>query len=157
MTKTLAVGIIGCGNISAAYLKLVPLFRGIEISAVADIDMDAARARAAEFGVQARTVKELLAQPDTIIIINLTVPGAHYKVSKRILEAGKHVYSEKPLTLTTAEAKDLLKIATKKELKVACAPDTFLGGAHQQARKAIDDGMLGKITSGTAHVMNQGM
>ena len=157
MTKTLAVGIIGCGNISAAYLKLVPLFRGIEICAVADIDMDAARARAAEFGVQARTVKELLAQPDTIIIINLTVPGAHYKVSKRILEAGKHVYSEKPLTLTTAEAKDLLKIATKKELKVACAPDTFLGGAHQQARKAIDDGMLGKITSGTAHVMNQGM
>ena len=157
MAKTLGVGVIGCGNISAAYLRLAPLFKGIEIKAVADINMEAAKARAKEFGVEAQTVKELLANPDIAIVVNLTVPAVHYKVSKQILEAGKHVYSEKPLTLSLAEAKDLQKLATRKKLKAACAPDTFLGGAHQQARQAIDDGLIGKVTSGTAHVMGHGM
>ena len=157
MSKTLGIGIIGCGNISASYLKLAPLFKGIEMRAVADINMDAARARAREFNVTAQTVKDLLANPLIDIIVNLTVPDAHYKVSKRILEAGKHVYSEKPLALSLAEGNDLLKTARKKGLRVGCAPDTFLGGAHQLARKTIDDGAVGKITSGTAHVMGFGM
>ena len=157
MSKTLGAGVIGCGNISAAYLKLGPLFKGFEIRAVADIDMAAAETRAKEFGVEAQTVKDLLKNDDIQIVINLTVPAAHFKVSKQILEAGKHVYSEKPLTLSVAEAKELQKLARKKKLAVASAPDTFLGGAHQQARKAIDDGMIGKIASGTAHVMGDGM
>jgi predicted dehydrogenase len=157
MEKILGVGVIGCGNISAAYLKLAPLFKGIEIRAVADVNMDAAEARAREFGVRAQTVKDLLKNEDVQIVINLTVPAAHFKVSKQILEAGKHVYSEKPLTLTLAEAKELQRIAKKNKLQVAAAPDTFLGGAHQQARKAIDDGMIGKVASGTAHVMGHGM
>ena len=157
MSKTLGAGVIGCGNISAAYLKLGPLFKGFEIRAVADIDMAAAEARAREFGVEAQTVKDLLKNENVQIVVNLTVPTAHFKVSKQILEAGKHVYSEKPLTLSVAEAKELQKLARKKKLAVASAPDTFLGGAHQQARKAIDDGMIGKIASGTAHVMGDGM
>ena len=106
MAKTLGVGVIGCGNISAAYLRLAPLFKGIEIKAVADINMEAAEARAKEFGVEAQTVKELLANPAIAIVVNLTVPAVHHKVSKQVLEAGKHVYSEKPLTLSLAEAKD---------------------------------------------------
>lgn len=157
MDKTLGVGIIGCGNISTSYLRLAPLFKGIEMRAVADINMEAARARGAEFKVKAQTVKELLANPAIDIIVNLTVPAAHFKVSKAILDAGKHAYSEKPLVLSVAEGNDLLKIAKKKGLRVGCAPDTFLGGAHQQARKAVDDGMVGKITSGTAHVLSKGM
>jgi predicted dehydrogenase len=157
MGKTLGVGIIGCGNISAAYLKLAPLFRGIEMKAVADIDMAAAKARAAEFGVEAQTVKELLKNPRIDIVVNLTVPAAHYKVTKQCLEAGKHVYSEKPLCLSVAEGSELLKLARKKKLRAGCAPDTILGGAHQLARKAIDDGMIGKVTSGSAHVLNFGM
>ena len=157
MEKTIGVGVIGCGNIAAAYLKLAPLFKGIEIRAVADIDKAAAEARAREFGVTAQTVKELLNNDDIQIVINLTVPSAHFKVSKQILEAGKHVYSEKPLTLSLADAKELQRIAKKNRLQVAAAPDTFLGGAHQQARKALDDGMIGKVASGTAHVMGHGM
>ena len=157
MSKTLGVGIVGCGNISATYLKLAPLFKGFEIRAVADINMAAAEARGNEFDVQAQSVKDLLKNDNVQIVINLTVPAAHFKVSKQILEAGKHVYSEKPLTLSVAEAKDLQKLAKKKKLSVASAPDTFLGGAHQQARKAIDDGMIGKVASGTAHVMGHGM
>lgn len=157
MDKTLGVGIIGCGNISATYLKLAPLFRGIEMRAVADINMGAARARGAEFGVNAQSVTDLLANDQIDIVVNLTVPAAHFKVSKIILEAGKHVYSEKPLTLSIAEARQLQALARRKKLSVAAAPDTFLGGAHQQARKAIDDGLIGKIASGTAHIMGHGM
>jgi predicted dehydrogenase len=157
MGRVLGVGFIGCGNISAAYLRLAKLFKPIDVIAVADINMDVAKARAAEFGVAAQTVKDLLANPDIAIVVNLTIPAVHHKVSRHILEAGKHVYSEKPLALSLADARDLQKLAAKKKLKVACAPDTFLGGAHQQARKLIDDGMIGKVTSGTAHMMGHGM
>jgi predicted dehydrogenase len=157
MSKTMGVGIIGCGNISWAYLKLASLFKGIEVRAVADVNMAAAEARAKEFGVKAQSVKDLLKNKDIDIVVNLTVPAVHYQVSKQILEAGKHVYSEKPLTLSYKDALALQKLAAKKKLRVGSAPDTFLGASHQQARKAIDDGMIGKIVSGTCHFMGPGM
>ena len=157
MTKTLGVGIIGCGNISTTYLTLAPLFKGIEIRAVADLDMAAAQARATDYGVIAQSVAELLRNDDIHIVVNLTVPAAHFKVSRAILEAGKHVYTEKPLTLSIAEARQLQRIARAKKLQVAGAPDTFLGGSHQLARKAVDDGLVGKIAGGTAHIMSRGM
>ena len=157
MTKTLGVGIIGCGNISWAYLTLAKKFKHIEVKAVADMNMAAAEARAKEFGVKAQSVKDLLKNDDVQIIVNLTVPAVHYKVSKQILDAGKHVYSEKPLTLSYKDALALQKYATKKKLRVCSAPDTFLGGSHQLARKAIDDGKIGKIVSGTCHFMGPGM
>ena len=157
MSKPMGVGIIGCGNISWAYLKLSNLFKDIEVKAVADINMDAAKARAAEFGVRASTVKELLKADDIDIVVNLTVPATHFKVSKQILDAGKHVYSEKPLTLSYKDALALQKYAAKKKLRVCSAPDTFLGASHQQARAEIDAGKIGKIVSGTCHFMGPGM
>jgi predicted dehydrogenase len=157
MSKVMGVGIIGCGNISWAYLKLSSLFKGIEVRAVADVNMAAAEARAKEFGVKAQTVKDLLKNKDIGIVVNLTVPAVHYKVSKQILEAGKHVYSEKPLTLSYKDALTLQKYAAKKKLRVGSAPDTFLGASHQLARKAIDDGKIGKVVSGTCHFMGPGM
>ncbi len=85
------------------------------------------------------------------------MPAVHYDVSKQVLDAGKHVYSEKPFVLSVKEGLDLKKRAEKKGLRVGSAPDTFLGGAHQLARDLIDSGKLGKITSGTCHVMSHGM
>jgi predicted dehydrogenase len=157
MSKTLGVGIIGCGNISWAYLTLAKKFNHIEVKAVADMNMAAAEARAKEFGVKAQTVKALLKNDDVQIIVNLTVPAVHYKVSMQILDAGKHVYSEKPLTLSYKDALALQKYAAKKKLRVCSAPDTFLGSSHQLARKAIDDGKIGKVVSGTCHFMGPGM
>lgn len=157
MPSQLGVGIVGCGNISAAYLHLAPLFRGIEVKACADIDMQAARARAGEFGVRSETVDDLLAAPDIDIVVNLTVPSAHHDVSRRILEAGKHVYSEKPFVLTLDEGEALKALADEKGLRIGSAPDTFLGGAHQLARHLVDDGALGRITGGTCHVLSHGM
>ena len=157
MAKKLGVGVIGCGNISAAYFRLAPLFRGIEMRACADIDMAVATARAKEFGLRAESVEGLLGSKDVDIVVNLTVPAAHYEVSRRALDAGKHVYSEKPFVLSVKEGLDLKKRAEKKGLRVGSAPDTFLGGAHQLARAIVDSGKVGRITSGTAYVMSHGM
>jgi len=153
----LGIGIIGAGNISTSYLKLAPLFKGLEVRSVADVNMAAAKARADEFGVKAQSVDDLLANKDVDVVINLTIPDAHYAVTKRILEAGKHAYSEKPLVLTLEQGVTLRDLARAKGLAVGCAPDTFLGGAHQQARAALDEGRVGQITSGSAAVLNHGM
>lgn len=157
MAKTYGVGIMGAGNISAAYLRLAPLFKGLEVRAVADIMPEAAKKRAEEFGVAAQTPDELLKNSEVDVIVNLTVPAAHYRVSMDIISAGKHSYSEKPFVLSLEEGLSLKKAADERNLKVGSAPDTFLGGAHQQAREIIDSGKLGKIMSGTTHVMSRGM
>lgn len=157
MTKNLGVGIIGCGNISAAYLQLAPMFKGYDIVAVADINMDNARARAAEFNVRADTVEDLLAASDVDLVINLTIPAAHVDVSRAVLQAGKHVYSEKPFVLSLSEAQELGDIAKANNLRIGSAPDTFMGGSHQMARSLIDAGAIGKVTSGAAVVMSSGM
>ena len=157
MSRDLGVGIIGCGNISSAYLELASLFNGYNILAVADINMDNAKQRAAEFGVRAQTVEELLAAEDIDLVINLTIPAAHVEVSRAILQADKHVYSEKPFVLSLAEAQELEEIARANGLRIGSAPDTFMGASHQLARSLIDGGAIGKVTSGTAIVMSHGM
>lgn len=151
------IGIIGCGNISTAYLRLAPLFKGLNIVAVADINLDAAKAKAEEFGVRAETVEGLLAASDIDVVVNLTIPAVHYEVTTSILEAGKHAYSEKPLVLTLEEGEKLRALAADRGLRIGSAPDTFLGGAHQLSRALIDEGAVGQIISGTCHVMGHGM
>lgn len=156
-TKSYGVGVVGCGSISAAYLGLIPRFRGLEVRAVADIDPNAAALRAKEFNVPATTVDELISSDDIDVVLNLTVPRAHYDISVAAIGAGKHVYSEKPLVLTVQEGHDLKKAADAAGVRVGCAPDTFLGGAHQLARQVVDSGAIGRISSGTCHVMGPGM
>ncbi|MCF4098139.1 Gfo/Idh/MocA family protein [Maritalea mediterranea] len=157
MTEQLGVGIIGCGNISAAYMRLAPMYKSIKVLACADLNPAASAARAAEFGLRDLTIDELLAADDIDIVVNLTIPAAHFEVSKRILEAGKHSYSEKPFVLSVDEGKKLAEIARARNLYVGSAPDTFLGGAHQLARHLIDQGEIGKVIAGSCHVMSHGM
>ena len=157
MPQVSGVGIIGCGNIAEHYLKLAPMFNGIEVRACADINHEAAKARAEEFGVSALSVEDLLSSDEIDIVVNLTIPAVHAAVSADILSAGKHVYSEKPFALSLKESSALLELADKKNLRVGSAPDTFLGGVHQHARALLDSGVVGKITSGTAHVQGSGM
>ncbi|HWV00672.1 MAG TPA: Gfo/Idh/MocA family oxidoreductase [Devosia sp.] len=157
MSKVYGVGIMGAGNISQAYLRLAPLFRNLEVRAIADILPEAARKRADEYKVKAQTPDELLKNSELDVIVNLTVPAVHYKVTSDILSAGKHAYSEKPFVLSVDEGKAIRKMANERKLKVGSAPDTFLGGAHQQARSIIDSGKIGRIASGTMHVLSRGM
>lgn len=154
--KRLNIGVIGTGNISSAYLKAIlgkdglPGFPMLDIKALSDMRPDAAAARAAEFGLKAQGIEAMLADPDIDLVINLTIPRAHVEVGLKCLAAGKHVYSEKPLGINVAEGRQLLDAANAAGLRVGSAPDTFLGGAHQQARAIIDSGALGPIVGGTA-------
>jgi predicted dehydrogenase len=157
MTKVHKIGLIGAGNISAAYLKLAPLFPGTKIVAVADIVVDAAKARADQFGVSALTIDELLKDSEIDTVINLTIPSAHYEVSNSILTAGKHAYSEKPFALSVEDGKKLVALADARGLKLGSAPDTFLGGAGQTARTLLDEGKIGRVIAGSMHVMSRGM
>ena len=157
MTDALGIGIIGCGTISKTYLDLAPAFAGLDIRACADLNRKAAEERAGEYGLRAETVHDLLLADDIDLIVNLTVPDAHYMVSHEILAHGKHVYSEKPLALSLRDGQALSDFARKKKRQVGCAPDTFLGGAHQAARQIVDDGLIGEIVGGTCHVMSRGM
>lgn len=157
MANTLGVGIIGCGNISTTYLDLAPLFAGVEIRAVADLLPEAVQRRAADYGVRAQGVDELLGNDEIDIVVNLTIPEVHYAVTRDIVSSGKNAYSEKPLVLNLEDGVALKRLAEDRNVLIGCAPDTFLGGAHQHARNLIDAGAVGTITSGTCHVMSAGM
>lgn len=154
--EKLGIGIIGCGNISSAYLKAMASFPILDISGIADLNRSLADERAAEFNVPARDIGELLADPTIEIIVNLTVPKAHVAVAMQALEAGKHTYSEKPLGINFAEAQKLADFAAARNLRIGAAPDTFLGGSHQTARAIVDSGALGLPVGGTATFMCPG-
>ncbi len=145
------IGIIGCGNISSQYLKAMRDFPVLEIIAIADMRSDVAEKKAAEFGLRAVSVEDLLASAEVDVIVNLTIPRAHVEVGLRAIAAGKHVYGEKPLGISFAEAGKLIEAATARGLRVGSAPDTFLGGSHQRARAVIDAGEVGAIIGGTAY------
>lgn len=155
--STLGVGIIGCGVISTRYLQNAPLFKGIAVRAVADLRAEAAATQAARFKVEAVPIADLLARKDIDIVVNLTVPDAHFAVSMQALEAGKHVYSEKPLAISAADGRRLVDAAARRGRQIAVAPDTVLGPGHRIARQMIDDGKVGRIVAGTASFMSRGM
>ena len=157
MSGELRVGIIGCGNISAAYMGLALLFRGFKLYACADMVPESASARASEFSLKALSVEDLLADDEIDIVVNLTVPNAHFAISRQILEAGRHLYSEKPFALSLAEGRELGRIANERGLRIGSAPDTFLGGAHQLVRNLLDGDAVGGIKSGTCFVQSPGM
>ena len=150
------VGIIGCGNIAPAYIRGCAPYDVIELTACADINHDAALAFAAEYGLQAMSVTDLLADPDIQIVINLTIPRAHAEVALATIAAGKHTYGEKPLAVTRDQGRQIIQAARDKGVLVGCAPDTFLGGGIQTCRKLIDDGVIGDPVAATAFMMNHG-
>lgn len=161
-TRRMGVGIIGTGNISSAYLRAITGhenmagFPVLDIKGLADMRPEASQARAAEFGLKSMSIDEMLGSSDIQLIINLTIPRAHVDVGLRALAAGKHVYSEKPLGINYAEGRKLLDAANKAGLRIGSAPDTFLGGSHQQARAVVDSGALGQMVGGTGFFMCPG-
>lgn len=154
--EKLGIGIIGCGNISDAYLKAIVGFPLLEVRGVADIRPEAALAAAAKHGLKAQTMDALLRDDGIEIVVNLTIPAVHVEVGLQVLAAGKHVHSEKPLGLTVADASRLIEMAERHQLRVGCAPDTFLGGGHQTCRTLIDGGEMGSVVAGTAFFMCPG-
>jgi predicted dehydrogenase len=159
--KKVGVGVIGCGRISGQYLEnLVNRFSFcLDVVACADIVGERAESRADEFGMsKVCSVDELLSDADVEIVVNLTVPAAHYGVSMAALEAGKHVYTEKALAVTREEGERLVATAREKGLLFGGAPDTFLGAGLQTCRKLLDDGWVGTpITASALIAMGVGV
>ena len=145
MDKKFNVGIIGCGNISSVYLDVCKRFNFINIIACSDMIKERAISKAEEHNIpNACSIDEILRSDNIELVLNLTTPQAHTEVSTAILEGGKHLYSEKPLSLKPDQAKKLFCISEKKKMKIGCAPDTFLGAGFQTCRKIIDDGAIGE-------------
>ncbi len=155
--KPHGIGIVGCGNIAGAYLKFAKMFRAIDIRLCADINRSAADTMAQAHGVRAVDLDEIFEHEDIDVILNLTVPTAHYDLTMRALLAGKHVYSEKPFVLSLEEGRRLADLANARGLRLGSAPDTFLGGAHQLARQLCDSDAVGRIISGTCFYQSHGM
>ncbi len=152
--KTLSVGIVGCGNISPIYLTNLSKFSATTVAALADLDLDRAAERAKEYNVpKVCTVDEMLADPGIDLVLDITVPGAHFDVNRRALEAGKHTYTEKPLSVTREEGKALVDLAKSKGVRLGCAPDTVLGGGIQSCRKLLDEGVIGDVVGVQAFML----
>ena len=156
MKNAVAIGVIGCGNISDAYFRSLPFFPDVRLAAASDLVMERAKAKAEQYGFRAMTTEELLNDPEIRLVINLTTPEFHTAVNKRILMAGKHAYTEKPFGLDREAGREVLALAASKRLRTGGAPDTFLGGAHQTCRRLVDAGAIGKVVAGTAFMQCHG-
>lgn len=151
------VGVVGCGKISGLYLTNCTAFPNLQVAALADVDAERARAQAEAHGIpQSCSLDDMLADPGIELIINLTPPLAHTEVTLAALEAGKHVYSEKPLAATVEDGRLILETAEERELQLGCAPDTFLGGMLQTCRNSIDRGLIGEPVGAAAFMLNHG-
>ena len=143
-TGPVGVGIIGAGMISDFYLENLTRFPDTNVLAIADIDLDRAKAAAEKWNVPSTgATEDLLADPDIEIVLNLTIPAAHASVSTTALEAGKHVWSEKPITVDRESAQALVNLAEERGLLLGVAPDTLLGRGWQTAMRAIRSGAIG--------------
>lgn len=156
-SSVISVGVIGCGAISNAYFNGCKAFSNIKIVHVADLDLPRAEAKAKEFNIPRHgTVEQLLNDPEVQLVVNLTIPRAHAQVNLACIEAGKHIYFEKPFSISRDEGLPVIEAAKKRGLLLACAPDTFLGESHQTCRKLIDDGAIGRPLAAVAFMVGHG-
>ena len=149
----LGIGIVGTGNIAGGYARDAATHTEIRLVAATDLDPARAASFAETYGCRAHdSLDDLLADDAVDIVINLTVHQAHFDVTRRALEAGRHVYSEKPLALRSSEARELVDLAADRGLRLGCSPSTFLGEAQQTATALIRDGRLGSVRAIYAEV-----
>jgi len=148
MPKVFKVGLIGCGHIAETYFKAHKYFNNFKIIKCADINSLAAKKCASSYNIKALSVKNILKDKEIEIILNLTIPKAHYEISKKALLHNKHVYTEKPMAINFKDGEELLKIANRKKLYIGNAPDTFLGGGSQKSKELIEKNLIGKINLG---------
>ena len=142
------IGLIGCGNIAETYFRSQKYFNNITFVSCADINEEAAKICAGQYNIEFQTVDDLLRNDNVDIVLNLTTPQAHYEVIKKTLNAGKHSYCEKPLSINFKQGKELVNLATDKNLYIGNAPDTFLGGGGQLSRQLLDSNEIGEVKLG---------
>jgi len=155
--KPLAVGLLGCGDVSDVYFRNCARFESVRIVACASLHDEKARAKAAQYSIpRVCTINELIEAPEIDAILNLTAPQVHAELSKAALASGKHVYTEKPLALSLPDGTELLRMADSGGLRIGSAPETFLGARLQACRRAIDSGLIGEPSGASAFVVSPG-
>lgn len=112
--KVMKIGVVGCGNISEIYFQNIAKFDNLEVAAIADMMPERAKEKADKYGGKPMTVDELMVCPDVDIVLNLTNPAVHYEIDMKALNAGKHVYSEKPLAINVEQGREIIETAKKK-------------------------------------------
>lgn len=156
-TGRVGVGVIGAGVISSQYLDNLTTFPDLEVRFIADLDLERAEAQAAKYDVRAfGTVEQLLADDSVEIVVNLTIPAAHVEVAMQAVAAGKHVWTEKPFALDRESGQRLLDAAHAAGLRVATAPDTFLGAGLQSSRRLLEAGGIGEPKSALTLLQSPG-
>ncbi len=144
--KPLRIAIVGCGNIAGGYAKTLKPHPHIQLLGATDIDLQRAESYVAAYGGKVYpSLEAVLADEDVDLVVNLTIHHAHVSVITQCLLAGKDVYSEKPLALTSQEALTLVKLAEEQGCRLSCAPITILGEAQQTVWKVIREGRLGTV------------
>ncbi len=157
-SSTLKVGVIGCGAISKAYFTGCKTFPVLDIVHCADLDPERAKAMAIEYGIPRHgSVEQLLNDPEVDLVINLTIPRAHAEVNLAAINAGKHVYCEKPFSIRREEGRPVMEAARAKGVLIGSAPDTFMSPGQQTCRKLIDDGAIGRPVSAVAFMAGHGV
>ena len=148
MHGKMKAAVVGCGKISGVYLEnMTKRFHTLEITACCAAHIENARRKAEQYGIHACTYEEILQDGSIEMVVILTPAPTHYGLIKEALLAGKHVYTEKTMTLEVEQSKELMQIADERNLYLGCAPETFLGDGIRTAKKAIDDGLIGEVTS----------
>jgi len=142
------VGLIGCGNIAETYFRSQEYFNNIKFISCADVNEEVSKKCSVEYGIKAQSVDELLSNSEVDVVLNLTIPQAHYEITKKTLLAGKHSYCEKPMSISFDQGKELVQIAKDNNLYLGNAPDTFLGGGGQLSRQLLDAGEIGDVKLG---------
>jgi predicted dehydrogenase len=149
--------VVGCGDVSAKYLATLLAAPIIEIGACCDVvSANAERAAARCPRATPASLADILADPAVELLINLTPPQQHAEITRRALQSGKSVYSEKPLAITEAQRAELIAMAHARGLFLGGAPDTMLGPAAQAVRRAIDGGLIGRPFAATANLLTPG-
>ncbi len=152
----LNVALVGCGNISGAYLKNIAKLPNLRLVSVSDVNETAARKVGGEQAVPVRPLAHVLKDDDVDLVLNLTPPQMHAPLTVEALEAGKHVYLEKPFAVSLEEADEMLETAGRTGRRIGSAPDTVLGTGIQTARWLIDHGEIGQPVAATAFMLSPG-
>jgi predicted dehydrogenase len=144
--KEIKVGIIGCGYVFDHYMSTWNRYPSLSIKGIADIDPVRLKTVAKAYNLSVfNTNEDLLSDPEIDIVANFTNIESHYEVTKAALLAGKHVYSEKPLTTDLQQARSLFDIAQARGLTLSCAPSNALSDTSQTLWKAVRDGAVGDV------------
>jgi len=156
--KKVKIGVVGCGTIADVYVdNLVNRVDNVDVAACCDVRPEAAQALSEKYHIpRVCSFDEMISDPEIVLILNLTIPSAHYDLNMKALAAGKHVYCEKPFAVTFGEVQKSMAFAQEKGLLLTCAPDTFLGYGVQTGRKLIDEGQIGAPVGFSANMMYNG-